>query len=109
MLFWQLEFYSILHRVESPVLKHIPEVFSSGILVYEPNCSFRNCTWAGRGVPDLIRNLSLVNDNCLNDDFPFGIWGKMQFESRKEAGVSCPKMWPYLITKRCRGDIFANL
>ncbi|CAA6664381.1 unnamed protein product [Spirodela intermedia] len=105
----ELEFYSILHRVESPLVKHVPDVISSGILAHEPNGSYRICTWAGRGVPDQVRSLNLVNDNCRNDDFPFGIWGKMEFESSKESAVSLPKMWPFLITKRCRGDIFANV
>uniref|UniRef100_A0A1D1Z0D8 F-box protein At1g78280 n=1 Tax=Anthurium amnicola TaxID=1678845 RepID=A0A1D1Z0D8_9ARAE len=104
----ELEFHSLLHKLKSPLIKHVPAVFASGIVIHEDGF-YKSYTWDGRGVPDLITNFALVDGSCLNDGFHFGVWRKMTFELRKEVDDSCSRICPYLITKRCKGDIFANL
>ncbi|KAJ0085453.1 hypothetical protein Patl1_08561 [Pistacia atlantica] len=112
----ELEFYSSLSKVNSPLKNHIPEILASGILYLE-NGSYKVVPWDGKGVPDAIGKCNLISWNYREDDFPFGIWSKKQFEY-KRAGKSvrelktsdgCTGIWPYVITKRCKGKIFAQL
>lgn len=112
----QLEFYSLLHEVNSPIKKHIPNVLASGI-VYLEDGSYTNLTWDGKGVPGVIAKSNLVGSKCDNDGFSFGVWGKKQFEYRNagkpvDGSVSLAghsSIWPYMITKRCEGKMFAEL
>lgn len=111
----QLEFYSLLHEINSPLKKHIPGVLASGI-VYLEDGSFSTSTWDGKGVPGVIAKSNLIRTKC-DDGFSFGVWGKKQLEYRYAgmpvdgsvnlAGHS--NIWPYMITKRCEGKIFAEL
>ena len=105
----QLEFYSELHKQQSPLVNHVPGILSSGVIVQEPDGSYKNYSWSGHGIPDLVEALSLVDEGCLKGDLPFGVWGKMKLLSTNNAVITSPKICPYLISKRCRGDIFANL
>ncbi|KAK9069527.1 hypothetical protein SSX86_011431 [Deinandra increscens subsp. villosa] len=60
---------------------------------------------------------STIDDNIQDTEYPFGIWSKKLFEYKK-AGMSLEELvrsgghaniWPYIITKRCKGKIFAEL
>ncbi|KAF3445888.1 hypothetical protein FNV43_RR11065 [Rhamnella rubrinervis] len=112
----ELEFYSLLHEANSPLRNHIPEVLASGILYLE-NGSYKIVPWDGSRVPDVIAKCNLLPEKCKVDGFPFGVWGKKQYEYRK-AGMSIhesissarfKRIWPYIVTKRCKGKIFAQL
>ncbi|XP_078440783.1 putative glycosyltransferase [Wolffia australiana] len=105
----ELEFYSLLHAVRSPLSEYVPEVLCSGVLVQQPDGSCKNCSWSGRRIHDIIENLSVGNCTTINDDYSLGIWAKMEFSSRKDDILSTAKMWPYLITKRCRGSLFSDI
>lgn len=112
----ELEFYNLLRKVNSPLKDHIPDVLASGILYLE-NGSYTVVPWDGKGVPDVISKSNLVPEKCKVDGYPFGVWNKKQIEYRK-AGMSihessssarCAGIWPYIVTKRCKGKIFAQL
>lgn len=112
----ELEFYSLLSKVNSPLKNHVPDVLASGIL-YLDNGALKIVPWDGKGVPIVIGNCNLVPENWKEDDFLFGVWGKKQFECRK-AGMpmnepinssGCTSIWPFIITRRCKGKIFAQL
>ncbi|KAK9269878.1 hypothetical protein L1049_025451 [Liquidambar formosana] len=112
----ELEFYSLLSKVNSPLKNHIPDILASGILFLE-NGSYTIVPWDGKGVPDVISKCNLIPEDCMEDGFPFGLWSKKQFEYRN-AGTSlnesissagCARIWPYIITKRCKGKIYAQL
>ncbi|GAB4861269.1 hypothetical protein Ancab_036430 [Ancistrocladus abbreviatus] len=112
----ELEFYNLLQKVKSPLKDHVPEVLASG-LIYLENGSYKVAPWDGKGLPEVIANCSFITEKYVNYSYPFGIWGKKLFEYRK-AGMSAhelinsagsTKIWPYIITKRCKGNIFAEL
>ncbi|XP_062026333.1 lysine-specific demethylase JMJ21-like [Rosa rugosa] len=112
----ELEFYSLLGKVNSPLKNHIPDVLASGI-IYLENGTYKIVPWDGIRVPDVIANCNFIPENVKGDVSPFGVWRKKQFEYRK-AGVSTnesissaeyTRIWPYLITKRCKGKIYAEL
>ncbi|GAV83265.1 LOW QUALITY PROTEIN: F-box domain-containing protein/Cupin_8 domain-containing protein, partial [Cephalotus follicularis] len=112
----ELEFYNVLCKVDSPLKNHVPDILASGIL-YVENGSYRIEPWDGKGVPDVIRECIVIPKKGLENGFPFGVWSKKQFEYKK-AGISicepmtsvrCTGIWPYLITKRCKGKIFGQL
>lgn len=114
--FLQLEFYSLLCKVSSPLKDHIPDVLGSGILVLD-NGFYTIVPWDGKGVPDVIAKHNLIPAKFTEDGFSFGVWSKKGFEY-KRAGAStydsgglaeCTGIWPYIITKRCKGKIFAEL
>ncbi|XP_054788759.1 lysine-specific demethylase JMJ21 isoform X2 [Prosopis cineraria] len=112
----ELEFYNILHEVNSPLRNCIPEGLGTGIL-YLDNGTYTNLPWDGKGVPDIVIKNNLTGQKGGVDDFLFGVWGKKQFEYRnaempKHESVSSAghsNIWPYIITKRCEGKIFAEL
>lgn len=111
----QLEFYDLLRKVGSPLKDHIPDVLACGILFLE-NGSYKNVPWDGKGVPDVIATHNLVSGENTADAFNFGVWSKAKFNCRKVGepttesinSVGCP-VWPYIITTRCKGNIFAHL
>lgn len=104
----ELEFYHLLHKAKSPLIDHVPEVLASGILVFESGI-YRIFPWDGKGVPDIIVNCNLIKRDCIEDCFPFGVWSKIQFVPKNSGVVSCTRIWPYIVTKRCKGNIFAYL
>ncbi|TKY74386.1 F-box protein [Spatholobus suberectus] len=112
----ELEFHSLLHEANSPLNKHIPNVLATGI-VYLENGSYTNLSWDGKGVPDVIEKSNLIKKKCDIDGYSFGVWGKKQLEYRN-AGMPVDEsvslaghssIWPYMITKRCEGNMFADL
>lgn len=112
----QLEFYSVLHKVNSPLKNHVPEILASGIL-YVENGTYKIVPWDGKGVPNVLGKSKVIPVNCKENDFPFGVWAKKQYECIKAGlpineqnnSAGCTKMWPFIITKRCKGKIFAEL
>ncbi|KAL6962751.1 hypothetical protein U1Q18_037708 [Sarracenia purpurea var. burkii] len=112
----ELEFNSLLCKVESHLKNHIPGILGSGIVFIE-NGSYKIVPWDGKGVPNVIASCIFLPENCLGVDFSFSVWSKIHFELRK-AGISvtesmgsgvCSRIWPYIITKRCKGKTFAEL
>ncbi|KAL6578361.1 hypothetical protein OROMI_010689 [Orobanche minor] len=112
----ELEFYNLLDNLNSSLKNCIPSVLASGIVVFE-NGSYRVSPWDGRYLPEVIANSNLISIKQKEVDFPFGVWGKKQFEYEiagkplHELGDGGKRtlMWPYIVTKRCRGRIFADL
>lgn len=105
----ELEFYNLLHKVKSPLIDHVPGVLASGVLLYE-NGFYQALPWDGKGVPDMIAKSNLVKGDFTENDFSFGVWSKKKFELKNNAGiVPSRSIWPYIVTKRCKGDIFANI
>ncbi|MCD7471314.1 hypothetical protein HAX54_011650 [Datura stramonium] len=111
----ELEFYSLLQTINSPLRNHIPSVLSSGILYIENGLS-KLQSWDGKGVPEVIANSSPPVEH-EQADYPFGLWSKRQFDYRK-AGLSLLErvsagsgatIWPYVITERCKGKIYAQI
>ncbi|RDX72118.1 F-box protein [Mucuna pruriens] len=110
----ELEFHCLLHEANSPLSEHIPNVLACGI-IYLENGSYTNLSWDGKGVPDIIVKNNLAGKKCNSDGFSFDVWGKKQLEYRNAgmpvngsvAGHS--SIWPYMITKRCEGNMFAEL
>ncbi|KAL8487909.1 hypothetical protein ACS0TY_024268 [Phlomoides rotata] len=112
----ELEFYNLLHKLNSSLKNYIPPVLASGILLFE-NGSYRVLPWDGRGIPEVIASCDLISIKHNEVDYPFGVWGKKEFEYQN-AGRPLHEfgnhgknylMWPYIVTKRCRGEIFAEL
>jgi hypothetical protein len=111
-----LEFYSLLCKANSPLKKYVPDVLASGILYLE-NGSYTVVPWDGKGVPDVIAKSNLIPEKCKVDGYPFGLWSKKQFEYRKAgmpihesiSSAGCTGIWPYIVTKRCKGKIFAHV
>ena len=111
----QLEFYSTLCEVNSLLKNHIPNVLASGILHLE-NGSFKIDSWDGKEVPGVIGKCDFIPEDT-SDVFPFGVRSKKLFEYRKagspeygpDSSAESSSIWPYLITKRCKGKIFAQL
>ncbi|KAL0917493.1 hypothetical protein M5K25_012558 [Dendrobium thyrsiflorum] len=106
----ELEFYSLLAKKKSPLMNHVPDIIASGFVVADGS-GYRTFSWDGRGVPDIIANSSFVIRDNTTDEFPFGVWSKKQFEleNHNRGAVMCSRMWPFIVSRRCRGDIFANL
>ncbi|KAL8030270.1 hypothetical protein ABFX02_14G275400 [Erythranthe guttata] len=112
----ELEFHHLLNNSTSSLKNYIPSVLASGILVFE-NGSYRVIPWDGRGIPEVIASSNLITPLHKEVDYPFGVWGKKQFEYQiagtpSHESANCGKsssMWPYIVTKRCRGKIFAEL
>ncbi|XP_068312545.1 lysine-specific demethylase JMJ21-like [Pyrus communis] len=112
----ELEFYNLLCKVNSPLKNHMPDVLESGI-IYLENGIYRIIPWDAKTVPDVIARCNLIPEKLNADICPFGVWSKKQFNYRK-AGMptnetigspECRRIWPYLITKRCKGKIYAEL
>lgn len=90
------------------MINHVPEVVASGLLIDE-NGLYRPVPWDGKGIPDVLANSEHVAADCGEEGFSFGVWNKKKFELRTSGSVSHSKIWPYIIIKRCKGDIFAHL
>ncbi|RZC87778.1 hypothetical protein C5167_028230 [Papaver somniferum] len=111
----ELEFYDLLHKAGSPLKDHIPDVLACGILYLE-NGSYKTVSWDGKDVPDIIATSKLVSGENVAGDFPFGVWSKSKFDYKNVGeptnesicAVAC-SIWPYIITTRCKGNIYAHL
>ncbi|XP_020092912.1 F-box protein At1g78280 isoform X3 [Ananas comosus] len=104
----ELEFYNLLYKVNSPLKEHVPDIVASGFIVHE-NGVYRTVPWNGKGLPEVIANCFPEKVTSSDDCFSFGVWSKKQFELRRSEAVSETRIWPYLVTKRCKGDIFAHI
>lgn len=105
-----------MQKSKSTLNNHVPNIVASGIVFLE-NGSYSIMPWDGKGVPDVITKRSIVQEAFPDTEYPFGIWSKKQFEYRKAgmpleelvSSVGHSNVWPYIITKRCKGKIFAEL
>ncbi|OWM79976.1 hypothetical protein CDL15_Pgr006280 [Punica granatum] len=112
----ELEFYTLLCKLNSSLRNYMPEILSSGIIYLEDG-SFTVVPWDGQGLPKVIAECNLLPGTYGKDSFPFGLWSKKQYELRRAgtspADLACPAgssvIWPYVITKRCEGKIYAQL
>lgn len=112
----ELEFYRLLAKVSSPLKDHIPDFLASGFVILD-NRAVKVESWDGREVPQLLSGCKPTLQIFKGNGFPFGLWSKKQYDYRT-AGLlkynsvnsdGCSKIWPYIITKRCKGKIFAQL
>ncbi|KAK1432209.1 hypothetical protein QVD17_09103 [Tagetes erecta] len=112
----ELEFYNKMQKSESSLKTHVPNIIASGFIFLEDGL-YKIVPWDGKGVPDVITKHGMIDDIVPNTEYPFGIWSKKLFEYKK-AGMSLEDLissgghlniWPYIITKRCKGKIFAEL
>lgn len=101
--------------MNSPLRNHIPNVLSSGILYIENGLCKVQC-WDGKGIPEVIANFRPIVEHG-EADYPFGLWSKSQLDYTK-AGMSLAELvstgsgttiWPYVITQRCKGKIYAQM
>lgn len=104
----ELEFYELLRKVDSPLINHIPEIIASGFLVYEDGI-YRTVPWDGKGMPDVLAKYYPLELSYANSCFPLGLWSKQQFGMDSSTDVSNKPIWPYMVTRKCRGDIFARV
>ena len=104
----QLEFYDLLRKVGSPLVNHIPEIIASGFLVYEDGV-YRTVPWNGKGMPDVLAKYYPLELSYANSCFPLGLWSKQQFGMDGSAESSNRPIWPYMVTRKCKGDIFAHV
>ncbi|KAK9130103.1 hypothetical protein Sjap_010590 [Stephania japonica] len=113
----ELEFYSLLQKVNSQLKDHIPVVLASGIL-FQENDSLGTVPWDGKGIPEVVSNCEFIEDKKNHiDGYSFGVWSKKHLECKRAgmplnqstSSIGSTRIWPYMITKRCKGDIFAEL
>ncbi|CAN0889949.1 Lysine-specific demethylase JMJ21 [Linum grandiflorum] len=112
----ELQFYSLLHKVGSPLKRFVPEILASGIIYLEDG-THKIEPWDGKGVPEIITRSNLISVGCEDDVFPFGVWSKSMFELNRANmpknesmnPFGSTKIWPFIVTKRCQGKIFAEL
>ncbi|XP_020257462.1 F-box protein At1g78280 isoform X2 [Asparagus officinalis] len=104
----ELEFYNLLQKTRSPLINHVPEVVASGLVIDE-NGAYKPLSWDGRGVPDVLADYKLVEGECGRDEFSLGVWSKKKLELKSPGSISPSKIFPYIIIRRCRGDIFAHI
>lgn len=104
----ELEFYDLLQKVGSPLINHIPEIIASGFLVYEDG-SYRTVPWDGKGMPDVLAKYYPLELSYANGCFPLGLWSKQQFGMDSSPDASNKPIWPYMVTRKCKGDIFARV
>ncbi|KAJ3673406.1 hypothetical protein LUZ60_006780 [Juncus effusus] len=112
----ELEFYEILRNSNSALKLHVPEIIASGFVILQ-NDFVKTIVWNGKGIPDEISELyggaiGGISDELIggisDDYFSFGVWKKMQFLLR-ESSFEGKMIFPYLVTKKCQGDIFAHI
>uniref|UniRef100_A0A8R7QEH6 JmjC domain-containing protein n=1 Tax=Triticum urartu TaxID=4572 RepID=A0A8R7QEH6_TRIUA len=104
----ELEFYNLLRKVGSPLINHVPEIIASGFLVYEDGV-YRTVPWDGKGMPDVLAKYYPLELSYTNSCFPLGLWSKQQFGMDSSTECSNKPIWPYMVTRKCKGDIFARV
>lgn len=114
----ELEFYNLLNNSGSSLINHVPQVLATGILCFN-NGSYESVSWDGKGVPPIIAKLDLFTENSWSSHYSFSTWNKAYVEintsGQKESchEENCfntsTSVWPYLITKRCKGENFAHV
>ena len=104
----QLEFYDLLQKSGSPLINHIPEIIASGFLEYKDD-SYRTVPWNGKGIPEILVKHYPLEVSYANSCFPLGLWSKQRFGMSSSADISDRPIWPYMVTRKCKGDIFARM
>uniref|UniRef100_A0A803MEA6 F-box protein n=1 Tax=Chenopodium quinoa TaxID=63459 RepID=A0A803MEA6_CHEQI len=112
----ELEFYNLLLQEKSPLKEHVPDVLASGFISLA-NGYYTIVPWDGKGMPHVIADNISTIEGCKGYGNSFGLWSKKLFDY-KNAGLNASeisnlpgntKIWPYIVTKRCKGKIFAEL
>ncbi|OEL37244.1 F-box protein [Dichanthelium oligosanthes] len=104
----ELEFYDLLQKSGSPLINHIPEIIASGFLEYKDDI-YRTVPWDGKGIPDVLAKHYPLEVSYAKSCFPLGLWSKQRFGTSSSPDVSDRPIWPYMVTRKCRGDIFARI
>lgn len=104
----QLEFYDLLQKVGSPLINHVPEIIASGFLEYKDG-NYRTVAWDGKGIPDVLAKHYPLEVYYAKSCFPLGLWSKQRFGMNNSSDISNRPIWPYMVTRKCKGDIFAHM
>ncbi|KAF0899240.1 hypothetical protein E2562_015901 [Oryza meyeriana var. granulata] len=104
----ELEFYDLLRKLGSPLMNHVPDIIASGFLVYQDGV-YRTVPWDGKGIPDILAKYYPLEVSYANGSFPLGLWSKQLFGSSNLTDVPDKPIWPYMVTRKCKGDIFARI
>ncbi|KAL2893737.1 hypothetical protein RDABS01_009646 [Bienertia sinuspersici] len=112
----ELEFYNLLRQANSPMKDYVPDVLASGFIFLDSGC-YNIVPWDGKEVPDVIADSNLMSETCRGYGNSFGLWSKTVFDYKKAGNPAYElskssgnqKIWPYIMTKRCKGKIFAEL
>nr|CAB3500614.1 unnamed protein product [Digitaria exilis] len=104
----ELEFYDLLQKSGSPLINHIPEIIASGFLEYKDDI-YRTVPWDGKGIPDVLAKHYPLEVSYANNCFPLGLWSKQSFGTSSLPDMSNRPIWPYMVTRKCKGDIFARI
>ncbi|OQU92485.1 hypothetical protein SORBI_3001G350900 [Sorghum bicolor] len=104
----ELEFYDLLQKSGSPLINHIPEIIASGFLEYKDDI-YRTVPWNGKGIPEILVKHYPLEVSYANSCFPLGLWSKQRFGMSSSTDVSDRPIWPYMVTRKCKGDIFARI
>ncbi|TVU46770.1 hypothetical protein EJB05_06329 [Eragrostis curvula] len=104
----ELEFYDLLQRIGSPLINHIPEIIASGFLEYEDGV-YRTVPWDGKGIPDVLAKHYPLEVSYAKSCFPLGLWSKQRFGVNNTSDISKRPIWPYMVTRKCKGEIFARV
>lgn len=107
--FWlQLEFYDLLRKLGSPLINHVPEIIASGFLVYLDGV-YKTVPWDGNGIPDVLAKYYSLEVSYANGSFPLGLWSKQLFGLSNSTDAPDRPICPYMVTRKCKGDIFARM
>jgi len=90
------------------LINHIPEIIASGFLEYEDDI-YRTVPWDGKGMPDVLVKHYPLEVSYAYSCFPLGLWSKQRFGTSSSPDVSNRPIWPYMVTRKCKGDIFARV
>jgi hypothetical protein len=104
----QLEFYDLLQKIGSPLTNHIPEIIASGFLEYKDD-NYSTVPWDGKGIPDVLVKNYPLEVHCTKSSFPLGLWSKQQFGMNNSSDTLNRPIWPYMVARKCKGDIFARM
>ncbi|KAL6650056.1 hypothetical protein ACP70R_014280 [Stipagrostis hirtigluma subsp. patula] len=104
----ELEFYNLLQKNGSPLINHIPEIIASGFLEYKDGI-YRTVPWDGKGIPDVLAKYYTLEAPYADSCFPLGLWSKQKLGMSDSSDVSNRPIWPYMVTRKCKGDIFARI
>ncbi|KAG8056032.1 hypothetical protein GUJ93_ZPchr0001g31115 [Zizania palustris] len=104
----ELEFYDLVQKLGSPLINHIPEIIASGFLVYQDGV-YRTVPWDGKGIPDVLAKYYPLEVFYADSCFPLGLWSKQLLGMTSSTDVSDKPIWPYMVARKCKGDIFARI
>uniref|UniRef100_A0A0E0KEJ4 JmjC domain-containing protein n=1 Tax=Oryza punctata TaxID=4537 RepID=A0A0E0KEJ4_ORYPU len=104
----ELEFYDLLRKLGSPLINHVPEIIASGFLVYQDGV-YRTVPWDGKGLPDVLAKCYPLEVSYANGSFPLGLWSKQLFGLSSSTDAPDRPICPYMVTRKCKGDIFARI